>query len=211
MTQPVRCCRLSVSRDSRRLNSVEISHLAMIAMDQQGMIPTIQDDAQDRLHCRDRDALLLRPLHVEYGMPDAIAPEELVITLGKVLLDEGATPRLVRRKAGDMQSLMTSHLHDRLQLQVRYELVVLRPRKTTPVHARDYDTEVDRPAGGWQAPLGLGHRGRQLLGGGRRMECVATDVLITAAAPTDAQKKGIERNVMRLLLTIGRPNQRRRL
>jgi hypothetical protein len=66
------------------------AYLAVVTMNKQGMVPPVQNHAQNRLHRREGNILFLRPLHVEDDVFDAIPVEERIIALRKVLAHQGA-------------------------------------------------------------------------------------------------------------------------
>jgi hypothetical protein len=66
------------------------AYLAVVAVNKQGMVPPVQNHAQNRLHRREGNILFLRPLHVEDDVFDAIPVEERIIALRKVLAHQGA-------------------------------------------------------------------------------------------------------------------------
>jgi len=48
------------------------TNLAMIAVDKQGVVAPIKNEAKDRLHGLDGNLFLLGTLHVEHAMLDAV-------------------------------------------------------------------------------------------------------------------------------------------
>jgi hypothetical protein len=75
------------------------TYLAVVAMDQQRMVATVQDEAENGPHCRDRDVFLFRALHVEHVMPDAVFVEEGIIATGEVLPHQRARKSRQRLKS----------------------------------------------------------------------------------------------------------------
>jgi hypothetical protein len=58
-----------------------MAHLAVVAVDKQGMVLAIQDESKDRLHCLDGNFLLLRTLHVNHDMSDAVVWHEWLVAI----------------------------------------------------------------------------------------------------------------------------------
>ena len=78
----------------RPSNAERGTNLSVIAMDEEWVVASVQDYAQDRLHGRDRDGLLLGALHVEDGVLDAVLVKEGIVSLRKVFLHQGAARRV---------------------------------------------------------------------------------------------------------------------
>lgn len=66
------------------------TYLAVITVNEQGVIAAVQHHAENRLHRLYRDLLLFRPLHIKHFMLDSILVKKSNIALRELLLNQGA-------------------------------------------------------------------------------------------------------------------------
>lgn len=78
---------------SRQMDAKGSTNLAMVAMQQNGLVLGLEDETKDTFHSPNRDVLLLRASHVERDVADAVAAQERLVILRRWRLDECAAGR----------------------------------------------------------------------------------------------------------------------
>lgn len=146
----MRCCKDKGQYfGSHGTEVMDKAYPAVVAVEQEGVVSRVEDEAEDGSHDVDGDRLLLGALHVEDEMLYAVVGQERLVLGREVLLHEGSRGLLAPYTCTadlDPGQHEEDDSHNCLQSQPLVERVVLSLWKATPVDTRQDFTEVERSA-----------------------------------------------------------------